>query len=151
MKEISSPPAASALMESTRCIGYSFESAMADIIDNSISANAGNIWITSIPDEDPYVSILDDGEGLSSTELQEAMRYGSDPGAERSSDDLGRFGLGMKMASLSQCRVLTVISKIGNDFSSCRWDLDRVNETNQWTLQILENLSSNQRPKSKIR
>ena len=111
---------------------------MADIIDNSISANAGNIWITSIPDEDPYVSILDDGEGLSSTELQEAMRYGSDPGAERSSDDLGRFGLGMKMASLSQCRVLTVISKIGNDFSSCRWDLDRVNETNQWTLQILE-------------
>lgn len=138
MQEISSPPAASALMESTRCIGYSFESALADIIDNSISAKAENVWITSLPEDDPFVSILDDGEGLTEAELQEAMRYGTDPGAERSSDDLGRFGLGMKMASLSQCRVLTVVSKIGEDIAACRWDLDRVIQTNQWTLQILE-------------
>ena len=137
MKEVSSPPAASALMESTRCIGYSFESALADIIDNSISAGSKNIWIHSIPSEDPYLTVLDDGEGLSESELQEAMRYGTNPRMERSTDDLGRFGLGMKMASLSQCRVLTVISKQNNEIAACRWDLDRVIETDQWTLMVL--------------
>lgn len=125
-------------MESTRSIGYSFESALADIIDNSISADADNIWITSFPDEDPFVAILDDGDGLTGPELQEAMRYGTNPGLERSEDDLGRFGLGMKMASLSQCRVLTVVSKKDQHVSSCRWDLDRVIQTNQWTLQVLD-------------
>ena len=125
-------------MESTRSIGYSFESALADIIDNSISACADNVWITSLPDEDPFVAVLDDGEGLTGSELQEAMRYGTNPGIERSVDDLGRFGLGMKMASLSQCRVLTVISKKDRCVSSCRWDLDRVIQTDQWTLQILD-------------
>lgn len=138
MQEIPSPPVASALMESTRSIGYSFESALADIIDNSISAGSENVWITSFPDEDPFVAVLDDGEGLTGLELQEAMRYGTNPGLKRSEDDLGRFGLGMKMASLSQCRVLTVISKKDQCVSSCRWDLDRVIQTNQWTLQVLD-------------
>ena len=77
MKEIDSPPTAAALMESTRSIGYSFESAISDIIDNSISASAKRIWITSIPSEDPYVTILDDGEGLKQEDLQMAMRYGA--------------------------------------------------------------------------
>ena len=137
MIEVPTPPAASALMESTRSIGYSFESALADIIDNSISAGASNVWITSPPSDDPYVAVLDDGNGLSASELQEAMRYGTNPGAVRSSEDLGRFGLGMKMASLSQCRVLTVVSKQGVEYAACRWDLDRVIETNQWTLMVL--------------
>lgn len=138
MKEINSPPAASALMESTRSIGYSFETALADLIDNSISAHAKNIWIKSIPSDNPYVSILDDGDGLSSEELEQAMRYGTDPNIQRSTDDLGRFGLGMKMASLSQCRCLTVISKKeACQIAICRWDLDRVIETDQWTLQVL--------------
>ena len=97
MKEIDSPPTAAALMESTRSIGYSFESAISDIIDNSISASAKRIWITSIPSEDPYVTILDDGEGLKQEDLQMAMRYGADPNMVRTEDDLGRFGLGMKM------------------------------------------------------
>lgn len=135
--EVDSPPTAAALMESTRSIGYSFESAVSDIVDNSISAAASNIWITSIPDEDPHVTILDDGEGLDPEEMQKAMRYGADPNMVRSADDLGRFGLGMKMASLSQCRRLTVISKTGAGYAACRWDLDRVIETDQWTLQLL--------------
>lgn len=137
MDEINSPPAAAALMESTRCIGYSFESALSDILDNSISANAKNIWIYSRPSDDPFITILDDGDGLSRAELIEAMRYGADPNQKREETDLGRFGLGLKMASLSQCRCLTVISKTDGGITSCRWNLDRVIETNEWTLQIL--------------
>lgn len=137
MDEISSPPAAAALMESTRCIGYSFESAISDILDNSISAKAKNIWIYSTPSDDPFVTILDDGEGLTKSELVEAMRYGANPNEKRDETDLGRFGLGLKMASLSQCRCLTVISKTDGGVTSCRWNLDRVIETDQWTLQIL--------------
>ncbi|MGE4577869.1 MAG: ATP-binding protein, partial [Candidatus Methanomethylophilaceae archaeon] len=92
MMEVDSPPTAAALMESTRSIGYSFESAVSDIVDNSISAAASNIWKTSIPEEDPHVTILDDGEGLDPEEMQKAMRYGADPNMVRSADDLGRFG-----------------------------------------------------------
>lgn len=137
MQEVSSPPTAAALMESTRSIGYSFDSAVADIIDNSISAEASHVWIYSVPSSDPVVSILDDGYGMSAEKLREAMRYGTDPNLERDTNDLGRFGLGMKMASLSQCRRLTVISKHQGEINACRWDLDRVKETNDWTLQIL--------------
>lgn len=137
MDEINSPPAAAALMESTRCIGYSFESAISDILDNSISACAKNIWIYSSPSDDPFVTILDDGNGLTKEELVEAMRYGANPNEKREETDLGRFGLGLKMASLSQCRCLTVISKTESGITSCRWNLDRVIQTNQWTLQIL--------------
>jgi len=138
MKSVISAPRASALIESTRSIGYSFESAIADIIDNSISASAKNIFIQSVPSDDPYVAILDDGNGLSSDALQEAMRYGSDPNIARELSDLGRFGLGMKTASLSQCRKLTVISLANGIISSCRWDLDKVIETDEWTLLVLD-------------
>lgn len=138
MREIDSAPNASSLMESTRSIGYSFESAIADIIDNSISAGAKNIKIFSAPSADPFVAILDDGCGMSEEELREAMRYGSNPNNERAEGDLGRFGLGLKMASLSQCRVLTVASKKDFDISICRWDLDLVIDRNEWVLQVFD-------------
>jgi hypothetical protein len=109
---------------------------VADIIDNSISASAKNIFIRSVPSDNPYVAILDDGIGLDPDALQEAMRYGSDPNIVRNADDLGRFGLGMKTASMSQCRRLTVISSVNGVISSCRWDLDKVIETDDWTLLI---------------
>ena len=125
-------------MESTRSVGYSFNSAIADIIDNSLAAvPCKNIWIESPPDK-LQVSILDDGHGMSGDELREAMRYGVDPNEERKPEDLGRFGLGLKMASLSQCRQLTVISKKDGEVSACRWDLDFVIENDEWILQILD-------------
>jgi len=138
MRSVISEPRAAALIESTRSIGYSFESAVADIIDNSISASAKSIFIQSDPSDDPSVAILDDGMGLGPSALEEAMRYGSDPNAVRNVTDLGRFGLGMKTASLSQCRKLTVISSADGKISACRWDLDKVIETNKWTLLILD-------------
>lgn len=105
-------PEAPILVESTRSIGYSFEAALADIIDNSISAGAGKIRVDFQALQNPYVCIADDGCGMSLPELEKAMRYGSQSSTEkRSKKDLGRFGLGMKMASLSQCRRVTVISK----------------------------------------
>lgn len=112
MRTVEIPPYAPTLMESTRAIGYSIESAIADIIDNSIAAGAWRIDIDFFPIGQAYISILDNGIGMTYTELTSAMQYGSrSPLEVREENDLGRYGLGMKTASLSQCRILTVISK----------------------------------------
>ena len=105
-------PYAPILVESTRSIGYSFESALADIIDNSIGKEATKINILFSSKTPQYVAVIDDGKGMSEVELESAMRYGSRSSLDvRDKDDLGRFGLGLKTASLSQCRKLTVITK----------------------------------------
>ena len=97
-------PRADHLMESLRGAGYSLPAAVSDLIDNSITAGAGNIWLNfHWSGANSRVSILDDGCGMSETELVDAMRIGSrSPREERDSDDLGRFGLGLKTASISQ-------------------------------------------------
>ena len=123
-------PYAPVLVESMRSLGYSFESAVADLIDNSISANAKRIDIIMIPSDEPTLMIIDDGDGMSSKELQEAMRYGSQNPLEiRGENDLGRFGLGLKSASLSQCRELTVTSKKNGKLSGFAWKLDHIINT----------------------
>ena len=100
------------LIESMRAVGYSIEAAIADLIDNSISAQADVIEIKYDASDNPFVAILDNGWGMTPDELTNAMRHGShNPTDMREPDDLGRFGLGLKTASLSQCRKLTVISK----------------------------------------
>ena len=131
-------PNASNLIESQRSIGYTFETAVADIIDNSISANAKYIDVL-FENEKPYVAIVDNGYGMSKEELISAMKYGSKSKLEeRHKNDLGRFGLGLKMASFSQCRKLTVVScKKNGVISGAIWDLDVISETNDWTLKIL--------------
>jgi signal transduction histidine kinase len=101
--DICLPPSAPDLLESMRAIGYSFEAAVADIIDNSIAASAAKIDIRFGAEDGFYVSILDDGAGMSAAELVAAMRHGSsNPTLARAAADLGRFGLGLKTASLSQ-------------------------------------------------
>ena len=107
-------PTADMLMGSMRSMGYTFESAIADIIDNSISAHCNYVQLLfpKTPMDTLAVGILDDGDGMLSDTLFEAMRYGSTASeGEREDDDLGRFGLGLKSASLSQCKILTVVSK----------------------------------------
>ena len=129
-------PYAPALIESMRSIGYSFSAAIADLIDNSISAKANVIKIYSNPGSNPYLIIFDDGCGMTPKELFEAMRYGSqNPLVKRAVDDLGRFGLGLKAASMSQCRKLIVVSKKGRSTSALSWDLDYVIESNMWMLK----------------
>lgn len=133
------PPFAPILMESTRAIGYSIEAAIADVIDNSIAAKASKIDIDFFPIDGAYISILDNGKGMDESELVKAMQYGSrNPLEKRSSLDLGRYGLGMKTASLSQCRILTVISKQNDSVAGAQWNLNHVNEAKSWSLIILD-------------
>lgn len=130
-------PNASSLMESTRAIGYSLATAVADIVDNSIAAGAGRIDIDFSPVDEPYVYILDDGSGMNQEELDIAMQYGGkSPTDTRDEDDLGRFGLGLKTASLSQCEKLTVLTKKDNEIIGAIWDLDYIRIQNQWRILI---------------
>ena len=134
-------PRASSLIESLRDIGYSFESAVADIIDNSITAKSQNIHLFFDYDEESKnikFAIADDGMGMDYATLLEAMRPGSkNPLENRDKNDLGRFGLGLKTASFSQCRKLTVISKQKGKIHAARWDLDYVAEKEDWELLVL--------------
>jgi hypothetical protein len=122
------PPSASALVASLRGVGYSLETAVADLLDNSISANASNIEIQwDWNDGHPVACIFDDGHGMAEDQLVEAMRFGGvGPDVKRAEGDLGRFGLGLKTASLSQCRQLTAISKRKSGICAFTWDIDRI-------------------------
>lgn len=134
-------PSAARLLESMRDIGYSFESALADIVDNSISAGACRIEIANDvhPESGPYLAILDDGCGMSPEELTQAMQHGSrSPREARGEGDLGRFGLGLKTASFSQCRRLTVVSRRDGVLAARCWDLDLVVEKDEWILRLLD-------------
>jgi hypothetical protein len=120
-----------------RAIGYSIETAVADIIDNSISATARNVWVNfSWEGSETWLSIKDDGHGMNNSEVIQAMRPGSkNPLEQRGIKDLGRFGLGLKTSSFSQCRMLSVISKEKNQEPAFwTWDLDFVNKSGKWDL-----------------
>lgn len=131
-------PHAASLIEGLRDIGYSLETAISDIIDNSITAAARQVRIiTEACIDDPLIAIVDDGEGMAEEELIAAMRLGSrNPLATRDAPDLGRFGLGLKSASFSQCRRLTVVSRKDGKTSVAIWDLDDVAKRNEWTVQL---------------
>lgn len=147
---LSISPHPSALIESLRNIGYTTNTALADIIDNSISANATNIsaqfrWA----ELDSWIAIIDDGHGMSEEELTNAMRFGSSsPLDERGINDLGRFGLGMKTASISQCRQLTVISKYNEEINCREWNLDRIaaQDSDDWLLSNVDNEELSESP-----
>ncbi|WP_208591877.1 ATP-binding protein [Gracilibacillus suaedae] len=130
-------PEASSVVESMRSIGYNLETALSDIIDNSISAQAAEIKINFHWDNNnSYIRIEDNGIGMSKMELTQAMKIGSkNPLAQRESKDLGRFGMGLKTAAFSQCRRLTVKSRRYSGCSNTRcWDLDTIRKTGKWTL-----------------
>lgn len=131
-------PHAAALIEGLRDIGYSIETAISDIIDNSITAGATVVRIvTDSSCDDPYIAVVDNGKGMAEAELIAAMRPGSqNPLATRDEPDLGRFGLGLKSASFSQCRRLTVVSRKSGETSVAIWDLDDVASRNEWAVQV---------------
>lgn len=135
MRQLQSIPNAPYLVDSMRSLGYSFEDAIADLVDNSISAKAKHIKIIQKPSAKPELIIFDDGYGMSEAELIEALRFGSrSPNEIREENDLGRFGLGMKTASLSQCKQLIVASKKDGRISCASWDLDVIKDTNDWSV-----------------
>lgn len=131
------PPRADAMIHSMRAFGYDLGMAIADLIDNSIFAGAKNIKVNySWSEGNPWIMIIDDGKGMSDKCLYEAMRLGStSPLDERDPKDLGRFGLGLKTASFSQCKLVSVLTKTEEGKISSRyWDLDRVQKTQSWDL-----------------
>lgn len=128
------------LIESMRDIGYSLDTALADIIDNSITAQATDIELLADTTSDaPKLAILDNGKGMSEASLLAAMHPGStSPLDDRPANDLGRFGLGLKTASFSQCRKLTIVTRQGSKTSVAVWDLDYVAKMEDWLVQLPE-------------
>lgn len=134
------PPRAASLTASLRDLGYSLETAVADIIDNSISASATDIQIfCDLSRKDPVVVINDNGCGMTESQIIAAMRHGAiDPRTERGPKDLGRFGLGLKTASFSQCRRLTVVSAVNGELAGAEWSLAKIEENDDWFISVLE-------------
>ena len=132
-------PSAYNIISSNRSIGYSLEAAVADIIDNSISAKATEIEILAFPDESQRLLISDDGFGMSKDKLTEAMTFGGKQNCqlERDIKDLGRFGMGLKTASLSQCKRLEVVSIQNGEINGGAWDLDYLKEHDSWEYIVL--------------
>jgi len=126
-----------------RDIGYTLETALADVIDNSITAGAKTVQLlVDTSSASPSFAILDDGSGMDEETLLRAMRLGSrSPLEVREALDLGRFGLGLKTASFSQCRRLTIVSRQNGQTCCARWDLDYVVETDDWLVQIPADLA----------
>lgn len=130
-------PAPSAMIETLRAIGYHLETAIADILDNSIAAQARRVDLQfNWAEQNSTIYIVDDGVGMTNAGIIEAMRAGSkNPLEVREGKDLGRFGLGLKTASFSQCRKLTVLSKQqGGEIHFWTWDLDFVQQVNEWKI-----------------
>ena len=131
-------PQARDLIKSIAEQGYSLESALADIIDNSISAKAENVIVlTRRLDDRLVLYIADDGEGMSERDLAKNMHMPSSSiEQDRDSSDLGRFGLGLKTASFSQTRKLTVLSRPRSieKWAGRRWDVERMLD---WDLGII--------------
>jgi hypothetical protein len=129
-------PSAARLTESLRDIGYDFPAAVADLVDNSIMAGASRVDVlVEFAGEDSHVSVCDDGDGMPPSGLAEALRYGSRRAYGH--QDLGRYGLGLKTASLSQCRSLTVATRgrgAGSTIAAGTLDLDFIAEHDAWTM-----------------
>jgi len=137
-KTRNAPPRAGAMLEALRGLGYSTAAALADIIDNSVSAEATEVRVDfAWAGTTSRISVLDDGRGMDDAELESAMRLGDkSPLDARAPEDLGRFGMGLKTASFSQCRRLTLASVNAGARACLRWDLDALaaNPDGGWLL-----------------
>lgn len=124
------------MVASLSSLGYSLPVAVADLVDNSISVEAKNIDVEfTWAGTDSWIAVVDDGWGMTVEELVTAMTVAArGPASERTSADLGRFGVGLKSASFSQARQLTVTTARGGEWHTRTWDLDVVEESGQWRL-----------------
>ena len=140
VRQVDAIPHAASLIEGLRDFGYSLETSLADIIDNSITAGVTRVDISAdTSSETPWIALIDNGIGMTEAELIEAMRPGSrNPLDERGSRDLGRFGLGLKSASFAQCRNLTVFTVQNGQKACACWDLDTVATRNTWQIDLYD-------------
>jgi len=134
-------PDAGILIEGLRDTGYDINTALADIVDNSIDAGATRIDVKifqKVSNNELEVIISDNGCGMSESELEDGMRYGSTETRKKSKERLGKFGLGLKTASTAFCRRLSVVSKSESSpcFNMAIWDLDEVAKKNKWDVEL---------------
>jgi len=136
MSTIVTQPSAAPVIQALRSIGYNSQTAIADIVDNSIDAKTNYVHLQfEYEMGNGFIRIEDNGTGMTETELQKAMTIGSkDPRELREKEELGRFGMGLKTASFSMGKRLCVISKKNGKFSERCWDLDYVSDKNEWLL-----------------
>ncbi len=129
-------PSAKRLINSLRSLGYEFPTAVAELVDNSIEADATKVSIqVEFDGPNSWVMIADNGRGMSGDKLKEAMRYGSN--SEYDEKSLGKFGLGLKTSSFSQSKrwiVATRNQSPENEIIAFKWDLDHVNKTDRWQI-----------------
>jgi DNA topoisomerase VI subunit B len=133
-------PSAKRLISSMRDLGYEFTDAVAEIVDNSIQADANVIQVNlQFEGYESYLTVLDNGVGMTPAQIREAMRFGSI--RDYKQVDLGKFGLGLKTSSLSQCDSLTVSSRSSKkkvQVHSYSWDMDHVSKVNRWEILPIE-------------
>jgi hypothetical protein len=138
-------PSARRLIKSLRDMGYDFAQAVADVVDNSVEAGATLVAIDiEFDGDDSWVRIADNGKGMKPDALREAMRFGAERTYE--ADDLGKFGLGLKTASLSQCECLSVASRWNRDraaIAGYSWDLAHIEKSNKWEIIPIDKDSVN--------
>lgn len=152
-KTVEVAPSAARLTGSLRDIGYDFPTAVADLVDNSITANASRINIyTQFEPNGSYILISDDGDGMTESGLIEALRFGTR--RTYGSNELGRFGLGLKTGSFSQCRRLTVVTRTAPKrahFHIMTVDLNRIARTDRWDITVNETSAAIERAKDLLR
>ena len=141
------------MFDSIRDMGYSVENAIADLIDNSLAAKSTLIYVDIVFDKDKsYIRIEDNGTGMNRTRLHEALTFGKKPKDVRDPNDLGRFGMGLKTASLSQGERLSVKTKFEGKEEIGVWDTDFVNNiAKAWAIKTLPFDSTRETFKPKIK
>lgn len=145
MHDLINEPDAPRLIFGLRDTGYNVRTAAADIIDNSVAANASQINVEIILRDDgrKVVYFGDNGSGMDADGIHRAMRYGA-PERENP-ESLGKFGLGLKTASSSVCLKYTLISRKGDDqeLAKLAWDLEHVAQAEKWEM-LREPLTSDE-------
>ncbi|MDW4525447.1 ATP-binding protein [Rossellomorea marisflavi] len=136
MNVVITEPSASPVIQALRSIGYTASTAISDLVDNCLDAEALNIHINfEYGNADGIITVSDDGSGMDEEMLQTAMNIGSkDPRIRRKANELGRFGMGLKTASFSLGKRLSVLTKFNGVYYERCWDLDHVSECNSWEL-----------------
>ncbi len=133
-------PAAARTISSLRDVGYELPQAIADLVDNSVSAGAATVSVdVRFDGTDSWIRIADDGHGMDTATLTESLRYGSV--RDYGGDDLGKFGFGLKTASTSQCRRVVVASRRALERARIEvraLDLAHIERTNRWEILVVD-------------
>ena len=138
---------ASTAIESFRDAGYRDTSmALAELVDNSIQAEADNVRILAIEENVSVqrtvanvssLAVYDDGHGMTPDVLEICLAFAQGTRLNTRSG-IGRFGVGLPLASISQCKRVTVYSWQKGECFSTYLDIDEVKKSKQQTTNEVE-------------